>query len=80
MRNIGLVNCEWAFKGALKRDSEVKIFAEGQTFDGKLYTFKELNYKTEFEHLNIFVKKQDAHEHLSSNSSVSGGQRSSQMQ
>ena len=28
-RNIGFVNCEWAFKGALKRDNEVKIFAEG---------------------------------------------------
>ena len=60
LRNIGFVNCEWAFKGALKRDSDVKIFAEGQSYDGKLYTFKELNYQTEFEYLNLFVKKQEA--------------------
>jgi len=30
---------------------------DGQTFDNKLYTFKELDYKKQVDSLNIFVKK-----------------------
>lgn len=56
LRNMGFVNCEWAIKGAM-RTHKSKIIADGQTFDGKLYTFKETDYKTSFEYLNIFVKK-----------------------
>ena len=56
LRNMGFVNCEWAIKGTL-RPNKSKIFADGQTFDGKLYTFKETDYKTSFEYLNIFVKR-----------------------
>jgi hypothetical protein len=54
---MGFVNCEWAIKGALRPNNNSKIFADGQTFDGKLYTFKETDYKSSFEYLNIFVKK-----------------------
>ena len=73
LRNVGFVNCEWALKGSLKRDNNVKIFADGQTFDGKLYTFKEINYQTEFDHLNLFVKKkEEQNENISSCSSISG--------
>ena len=57
LRNIGFVNCEWAIKGALNSSPDQKIFAEGQTFDDKLYTFTEANYKTSFSYLNVFVKK-----------------------
>lgn len=54
---MGFVNCEWAIKGALRTNPDLKIFADGQTFDDKLYTFKEANYKTTFTHLIILVKK-----------------------
>lgn len=57
LRNMGFVNCEWAIKGALKPNTNSKIFVDGQTFDKKLFTFKETDYKTSFEYLNIFVKK-----------------------
>lgn len=73
LRNVGFVNCEWAMKGSLKRDAKAKIFADGQTFDGKLYTFKEMDYQTEFDRLNLFVKKnEEQNENISSCSSISG--------
>ena len=54
---MGFVNSEWAIKGALKPNNNSKIFVDGQTFDKKLYTFKETDYKQAFMYLNIFVKK-----------------------
>ena len=33
------------------------MFGEGQTYDGKLYTFKETNYLKVFEQLEIMAKK-----------------------
>jgi len=50
------VNCEWALKGKLKRNEESKIFADGTTYDGKLYTFKETNYQKAFDSLDIMTK------------------------
>lgn len=44
LRNVGFVNCEWALKGKLFYKSESRVFGEGQTYDGKLYTFKETNF------------------------------------
>ena len=48
-RNIGFVNAEWILKGKLKRHSDSRIFSDGKTYDGKLYTFKELNFKDTYE-------------------------------
>ena len=45
------MNCEWALKGKLNYKSESRVFGEGQTYDGKLYTFKETNYIKVFEQL-----------------------------
>lgn len=59
LSNMGFVNCEWALKGQLRSSSSIKIYADGQTYDKKLYTFEELNYKREFNYLNIFVKRSD---------------------
>jgi hypothetical protein len=56
-RNIGFVNCEWGLKGKLFKREESKIYAEGKTYDGKLYTFKETNYALTFEMLEIAVEK-----------------------
>jgi len=59
---MGFVNCDWALKGTLKAscgNSSSKISAESTTFDGKLYTFKEMDYKNSFDMLNIYVKKND---------------------
>lgn len=44
LRNLGFVNCEWALKGKLMGKGESKVFGDGKTYDGKLYTFKETNY------------------------------------
>lgn len=57
LSNMGFVNCEWAIKGKLKSGNSAKIYSDGQTYDRKLYTFDELDYKREFDHLNIFVKQ-----------------------
>lgn len=57
LRNLGFVNCDWALKGVLKNNSSSRVIADGNTFDGKLYTFSEIDYKTYFGFLNIFVKK-----------------------
>lgn len=45
IRNCGFVNCKWAMKGILVNNRESKIYSEGQTYDGKLYTFKEVDYR-----------------------------------
>ena len=58
LRNIGFVNCEWALKGKLLYKAESRVVGEGQTYDGKLYTFKENNYTKVFEQLEIMAKKQ----------------------
>ena len=60
LSNMGFVNCEWALKGQLRNSSQIKVYADGQTYDQKLYTFEELNYKKEFNYLNIFVKRVDS--------------------
>ena len=54
---MGFKNCGWALKGQFKSNNRTKVYADGQTFDHKLYTFEEINYKKEFANLNIFVKK-----------------------
>ena len=57
LRTVGFVNCEWALKGKLLFKQESRVFGEGQTYDGKLYTFKETNYLKVFEQLEIMAKK-----------------------
>jgi hypothetical protein len=49
LRNVGFVNCEWVLKGKLMGKEESKVFGDGRTYDGKLYTFKECNYLKAFE-------------------------------
>ena len=57
LRNLGFVNCEWALKGKLMNKADSKVFGDGKTYDGKLYTFKETNYVQAFEQLEIMAKK-----------------------
>jgi len=60
VRNCGFVNCEWAMRGILNRNKESKIYADGKTYDNKLYTFKECDYRTIWFALDIMVKQLDA--------------------
>ena len=46
IRNCGFVNCEWSMRGILRTNKESKIYADGRTYDSKLYTFKECDYMT----------------------------------
>ena len=59
VRNCGFVNCEWAMRGILTRNQESKIYADGRTYDNKLYTFRECNYKTVWMALDIMIKPID---------------------
>lgn len=59
IRNCGFVNCEWNMRGILRKSKESKIYSDGKTYDGKLYTFKECDIKTVWMDLNILVKSQD---------------------
>ena len=47
-------------RGVLKSNKESKIYADGRTYDGKLYTFKECDYEKVFLHLDVMAKKLDA--------------------
>lgn len=59
VKNCGFVNCEWAMRGILNRNKESKIYADGKTYDNKLYTFKECDYKSVWYQLDIMVKELD---------------------
>jgi len=60
IRNCGFVNCEWVMRGTLKKNLESKIYSDGRTYDSKLYTFKEIDYKETWHELDIIVQKLNA--------------------
>ena len=60
IQNCGFVNCEWAMRGILRKNKESKIYAEGRTYDSKLYTFRESDYRQIWNALDIIVKKLDS--------------------
>ena len=43
-------------KGIPKNNQDSKIYSEGRTYDGKLYTFKENNHRNSWKSLDIVVK------------------------
>lgn len=59
VRNCGFVNCEWSMRGVLKKNRESKIYADGRTYDNKLYTFKECDYNSVWLTLDVMAKKLD---------------------
>ena len=44
-------------KGNLIKNRDSKIYSEGRTYDNKLYTFKEANYRQLWHQLDICVKQ-----------------------
>ena len=44
-------------KGILKSNAASKIYGEGRTYDNKLYTFKESDYRTMWNELDIWVRE-----------------------
>ena len=46
-------------RGSLKKNPDSKIYADGRTYDNKLYTFKEIDYRETWVDLDIIVKKLD---------------------
>jgi len=59
VKNCGFVNCEWSMRGVLRQNKESKIYADGRTYDGKLYTFRECDYQSTWYQLDIMAKKLD---------------------
>jgi hypothetical protein len=47
-------------RGVLKCNKESKIYAEGRTYDNKLHTFKECDYREIWNALDVIVKKLDS--------------------
>ena len=60
VRNCGFVNCEWSMRGVLKTNPDSKVYADGRTYDNKLYTFKECDYFDIWQNLDILAKKLDS--------------------
>jgi hypothetical protein len=58
-RNVGFVRAEWKMQGILKRKTDNKVNSTGQSYDGKLYTFKEMDYYSDWVNLRIEVKSAD---------------------
>lgn len=50
-------------RGILKSNKDSKIYADGRTYDNKLYTFKENDYRQIWNALDIVVKQLDAKSH-----------------
>ena len=46
-------------RGILNRNKDSKIYADGKTYDNKLYTFKECDYKSIWYALDVMVKNLD---------------------
>lgn len=46
-------------RGTLKKNKESKIYADGRTYDSKLYTFKECDYSLVWLSLDIMAKELD---------------------
>ncbi len=59
VRNIGFVWCQWQYKGTLANKKDSRITGEGRTYDHKLYTFKEANYNTMWDSLELVAKQLD---------------------
>jgi len=59
VRNCGFVNCEWSMRGVLKTNKDSKIYADGKTYDNKLYTFKECDYFETWISMDVMAKKLD---------------------
>lgn len=54
-RNCGFVNSEWVMRGTLKKNPDSKIYADGRTYDSKLYTFQEIDYRDVWHDLDIIT-------------------------
>lgn len=46
-------------RGILNKNKESKIYADGKTYDNKLYTFKECDYKSIWSGLDVMAKLLD---------------------
>jgi len=46
VKNIGFVNARWEIRGQLRKNEAARIKTDGMTYDGKLYTFEEMDHKT----------------------------------
>lgn len=57
IKNIGFVKAKWKIRGLLNRKNNSKIVTEGRTYDHKLYTFKEMDYKKDWRDMEIEALK-----------------------
>jgi hypothetical protein len=65
---MGFVNAKWDIRGILKKSASARVHTDGQTYDSKLHTFREMNYKKAWKALEVTVSKENA-EALSDGSS-----------
>ena len=56
IKNCGFVNSEWYIKGQMNSVKSMVSF-EARTYDSKLYTFKELDYKSVWVNMTVICRK-----------------------
>ena len=57
LRNFGMINAKWKYKGFLKGVKESKISGDGYTLEnGKLYVIKEIIFENQFHSLYIEIE------------------------
>ena len=70
------------YTSSMNQNQDIRVVSSGRTYDQKLYIFDELDYKTEFQFLEINAQKvplgpdPDEKDKYISNSSISASQPS----
>ena len=62
-------------RGELKANRDSKIYADGRTYDNKLYTFRECDYAEVWHSLDVMTKKLSAQSVQNLPTSAVTGQR-----
>ena len=64
LRNIGFIGTTWQIRAVLtglttpvNNGNDIKVVGQGMTYDHKLYIFEEIDYKSEFQFLEISAQK-----------------------
>lgn len=63
------MNCEWVIKGVLCNLTGSLLTFADRTYDSKMYTFKELDYKSVWLNLTIICQKLNSEKHKLMNDS-----------
>ena len=55
IRNMAFIHSKWKIVGVMRKTSKSKVTTEGRTYDEKMHTFKEMDYKDSWKSMEITV-------------------------